>query len=387
MRGLTTHRSTFWYDGQQVIYEEVTDLAEAYRCVWGNGTDEALVRLGNGDIWYLDNQLGSVMALSDSSGQVIESYSYDVYGAVTVYDATGQQIDMTNYDNRYLFTSREYNWHTGLYHYRARTYHPYLGRFLSRDHLYEREVDPTLYSYCQHNPILLTDPFGFSPEIREYVDCEELFKEHPEYKKKLDLAAQEAALRVLRTYLIFELGLVWYYSVTSSKVSLPQSIKKILVPPDEEQRLRIYFNYVRAVRFMDRCLGVRGIDIECEACCKAGTPAYVWNAAKMTFDCDWNIHICPEFWADRHDEKVDTIIHELAHISISGYREDEIPYGAVQVASVIYDLGDISYLKIYLRAHRRHRLRPKGLRWSRAFAGRLLALFLKDVARALGLEE
>jgi len=115
-----------------MIYE-VSGLAEAYKYVWGNGIDEALLRFGNGDIWYLDNQLGSVMALTDNNGQIIESYRYDVYGAVTVYDATGQRIDMTNYDNRYLFTGREYNWHTGLYHYRARTYHPYLGRFTSRD--------------------------------------------------------------------------------------------------------------------------------------------------------------------------------------------------------------------------------------------------------------
>ena len=123
----------FWHDGQQVVYEEVSGLTEPYRYVWGNGIDEALLRFGNGDIWYLDNQLGSVMALTNDAGQLIERYGYDVYGAVTVYDATGQQIDMTNYDNRYLFTGREYNWHTGLYHYRARTYHPYLGRFLSRD--------------------------------------------------------------------------------------------------------------------------------------------------------------------------------------------------------------------------------------------------------------
>jgi len=149
-----------WHDGQQVIYEEVSGLAEAYRYVWGNGIDEALLRFGNGNIWYLDNQLGSVMALTDNNGQIIESYRYDVYGSVTAYDASGQQISMTNYDNRYLFTGREYNWHTGLYHYRARTYHPRLGRFLSRDPLEEYDFLLSLYSYCACNPLKFRDPSG-----------------------------------------------------------------------------------------------------------------------------------------------------------------------------------------------------------------------------------
>jgi len=145
----------FWHDGQQVIYEEVSGLTEPYRYVWGNGIDEALVRFGNGGIWYLDNQLGSVMGLTDSSGQIVERYSYDVYGAVTAYDSSGQQIPVTNYDNRYLFTGREYNWHTGLYHYRARTYHPQLGRFLSRD-----PAEILAYEYCKSSPTMSVDPTG-----------------------------------------------------------------------------------------------------------------------------------------------------------------------------------------------------------------------------------
>jgi len=160
--GLTETRY-FWHDGQQVIYEEVSGLTEPYKYVWGNGVDEALLRFGNGDIWYLDNQLGSVMALTNDAGQVIESYSYDVYGAVTVYDATGQRIDMTNYDNRYLFTGREYNWHTGLYHYRARTYHPVLGRFTSRDPNVKVSFVPQRnnpYNFADVCPATFVDPFG-----------------------------------------------------------------------------------------------------------------------------------------------------------------------------------------------------------------------------------
>ncbi|RLE41777.1 hypothetical protein DRJ19_05265 [Candidatus Woesearchaeota archaeon] len=55
-----------------------------------------------------------------------------------------------------MFTGREYNWQTKLYHYRARTYHPVLGRFLSRD-LLRAETD---YNYANNDPVLFVDPKG-----------------------------------------------------------------------------------------------------------------------------------------------------------------------------------------------------------------------------------
>ncbi len=63
--------------------------------------------------------LGSVVALSDSSGSIVEGYSYDVYGAVKVHTAAGTDgewltsDDTINnppgksvYGNPYRFTGR-----------------------------------------------------------------------------------------------------------------------------------------------------------------------------------------------------------------------------------------------------------------------------------------
>ena len=85
--------------------------------------------------------MGSVVALSNTSGSIVEAYSYDVFGAVTVHTAIGSDglwftsDDSTNgdtsqYDNPYMFTGRRYDNETALYHYRARIYAPNLGRFL-----------------------------------------------------------------------------------------------------------------------------------------------------------------------------------------------------------------------------------------------------------------
>ena len=94
--------------------------------------------------WYHYDGLGSVVALSDSSGSIVEGYSYDVFGAVKVHTAVGTDgewltsDDATNgdvslYVNPYRFTGRRYDEESGLYYYRARMYNPGIGRFMQTD--------------------------------------------------------------------------------------------------------------------------------------------------------------------------------------------------------------------------------------------------------------
>ena len=44
--------------------------------------------------------------LLNSSGNKIETYTYDAFGAPTFYNASGTQITSTAYNNRFLFTGR-----------------------------------------------------------------------------------------------------------------------------------------------------------------------------------------------------------------------------------------------------------------------------------------
>ena len=85
--------------------------------------------------YYFHDALGSVVALLNNAGSVVEAYSYDPFGKPTIMSADYQQRATSNYGNKFLFTGREYDSETGLYYYRARHYKPDIGRFLQPDPL------------------------------------------------------------------------------------------------------------------------------------------------------------------------------------------------------------------------------------------------------------
>jgi RHS repeat-associated protein len=80
--------------------------------------------------YYHFDGLGSVAALTDINGLMVEYYEYDVYGAPTIRDLNGTILDTSQFGNPYMFTGREYDTETDLYYYRARYYSPTIGRFL-----------------------------------------------------------------------------------------------------------------------------------------------------------------------------------------------------------------------------------------------------------------
>ena len=155
-----TETCYFWYDGQMVIYEEADGYK--YRYYNGNLIDEVLCReeqFGQ-QIWYLTDALGSVYVLTDNNGNIVEAYHYSIYGSPKVYASDGTPRDLTNYDSRILFTSREYVEPLGLYYYRFRWYAPSFGMFI--------QLDPYILgggrTYCYGNPVRFTDPWGSQPE-------------------------------------------------------------------------------------------------------------------------------------------------------------------------------------------------------------------------------
>jgi RHS repeat-associated protein len=113
--------------------------------------DEPYIRRSSsGDEFYVADERGTVLGLSDPTGAVTTSYTYEPFGKAI---RTGSSTNPVQY------TGRE-NDGTGLYYYRARYYSSTLHRFLSEDPLEFDGEDLNLYAYTFNNPINLADPSG-----------------------------------------------------------------------------------------------------------------------------------------------------------------------------------------------------------------------------------
>src|SRR5262249_5557893 len=109
-------------------------------------------------LFYHQNAIYSVFALTNIAANKVECYQYDAYGRPSRVSAVG---------NPYMFTGRRLDPETsptlepetGLYYYRARYYDTNQGRFIQRDPLWD-VVGENLYVYVQSNPTNATDSLG-----------------------------------------------------------------------------------------------------------------------------------------------------------------------------------------------------------------------------------
>ena len=155
----TTDTIEYFYDGWRCIEEQKSDDTSTY--IYGTWIDDILNRQHNtfGEIFYHKNTLGSVIALSDENGDVIERYEYDTYGKPIIYNADFDTLTASTVDNILMFTGRRWDAESSIYYYRYRYMHPELGRFLGRDPL--GYVDGmNMVQYVGGNVVNWVDPYG-----------------------------------------------------------------------------------------------------------------------------------------------------------------------------------------------------------------------------------
>jgi RHS repeat-associated protein len=136
-------------------------LAERY--VHGADPDEILTitALPSNQVTYYHNDgVGNVTKLTNSSGAVVEQYTYDIFGTPTIENGSGTVISASQYANRFLFTGREYISGAGIYQYRNRVYSPGIGRFLQPDPIGHAGDGYNIYRYCGNDPVNSNDPSG-----------------------------------------------------------------------------------------------------------------------------------------------------------------------------------------------------------------------------------
>ncbi|WP_018412297.1 RHS repeat-associated core domain-containing protein [Methyloversatilis thermotolerans] len=161
-----TQMRRYWYDGDD-IHAELDGTGDAGASpsavyVHGAGIDEPLLRLTGAthspsaqQSAYIADGLGSVIGLVNG-GSLAASQRFDAWGkvvaasgAVPAFGYTGREPDAT-----------------GLVYYRARYYHPEIGRFISKDPLGYAAGDVNFYAYVGNNPANYNDPTG---EVANFV--------------------------------------------------------------------------------------------------------------------------------------------------------------------------------------------------------------------------
>ena len=112
---------------------------------------------------------GSIMAISNQGGNVIERRHFDPWGNLVKFtNASGVTTDNPDMKGGEFFIDRGYTGHehlfrVGLIHMNGRLYDPVLKGFLSPDNFVQDSQNSqnlNRYAYCLNNPLKYTDPNG-----------------------------------------------------------------------------------------------------------------------------------------------------------------------------------------------------------------------------------
>jgi RHS repeat-associated protein len=146
--------SVFAYDGNNLIEETNSSGTAVARYSQGLNIDEPLAILRSSvTSYYQADGLGSVTSLTNSTGALAQTYTFDSFGNLTA--STGSLT------NPFRYTGREFDTETNLQFSRARYYDPLAGRFVSEDPI-QFDGGANFYRYVGNSPTDFTDPFGLA---------------------------------------------------------------------------------------------------------------------------------------------------------------------------------------------------------------------------------
>ncbi len=167
---VTPYETRYYFDDFEVRELYHKSLTEKIHYLYGPDGMFGIYMLEGGyqEYYYIHKDyLGSLTAISDAAGNLVESLSYDPWGRRrNPNNWNDYNVTSTLFDRG--FTGHEHLPQFGLINMNGRVYDPFLARFLSPDPKIgnpENGQNFNRYSYALNNPFKYTDPDGENPLI------------------------------------------------------------------------------------------------------------------------------------------------------------------------------------------------------------------------------
>ena len=155
-----------YYDREHCIEEWNQYGAPEASYIWGYELDDLVAFQRMGMTYFChQNDLGSVVLVTDAGGNPVEKTEYDAYGQPSFFmwnagGGTWDPVPQSMVGLPYLYMGQRYDDHVGLYVGRSRAYDPDTGRYL--------QVDPELSRDEQYQ-----NRYSFADNTNNYTSAED----------------------------------------------------------------------------------------------------------------------------------------------------------------------------------------------------------------------
>ncbi|MBE6601040.1 MAG: RHS repeat-associated core domain-containing protein [Ruminococcaceae bacterium] len=119
------------------------------------------------EYFFEKNLQGDIVAVYNSEGEKIGTYTYDAWGNCTVTTTStniAAESNVVRTYNPFRYRGYYYDVETGLYYLQSRYYNPAWGRFINADGAINANGDLigyNLFAYCSNSPVVHKDDSGY----------------------------------------------------------------------------------------------------------------------------------------------------------------------------------------------------------------------------------